>query len=292
MIEIISQKDCRYVYREILQGYTYVSDHNFYIKHFSEHDLGFIDALYKDCFEECKEKGLPSRKQKIDILKKEGFWDQEVDTHRVFLQDAVREGYDFARGLGKTQGQDFLDENVIPKEKELEEIEKDFYEMIEPVAESYCDKLLNEKYVYNAVFKDKECKTPLYTKEEFDNLSFIEISELVQVYNHHSSKFTELNINKVATQSFFINPFFMSDGDPVKFFGRNIIDLTMYQLNIYSRGNLAKTVLTEGKEPPQEFFSVNHMDGLAKMVDWYDTAYRQVKMHREAEAKRAQRGGR
>ncbi len=291
MIELFSQKDCRYVYREILQGYTQVSDHNFYIKHFSEYDLGFIDTVYKECFEECRGKGLPSREEKIKILEKEGFWDQQLDEHRVYLQSAIRDGHEFARGLGKKEGQPFLENEIYPKEKELKEIEEDFWELIEPVAETYCDKILNEKYVYHALYKDKECKNPLYTKEQFENLSFVEISELVKVYNYHCSKFTELNINKISVNPFFLNPFFMSADDPVKFFGKNVIDLTMYQLNIYARGQYNKTVLTEGKEPPEHFFSENEVNGLKKLVDWYNTAYAQIKAERTAQEAKAKGRG-
>ena len=45
--ELSTSKDCRSAYREILQGYTYCEERNFYIKHFKESDLGFIDNVYK-----------------------------------------------------------------------------------------------------------------------------------------------------------------------------------------------------------------------------------------------------
>tara|TARA_B100000700_G_C15006931_1_gene838994 strand:+ start:720 stop:1601 length:882 start_codon:yes stop_codon:yes gene_type:complete len=285
VIELRSPKECRHAYRELLQGYTHVEKEDFYIKHFKESDLGFIDGVYQKCFEQCKKQGLFSREEKIELLKKEDFWDQHDDEQRVFLQQTVRDGYEYARGLGKKESLEFLEEHVIPKEKELKKLEKDIIEIVEPVAETHCEKVLNEQYVYHALFKSKDCKTPLFTKEQFEDLSFLEMGDLIKLYNYHSSRFTETNINKIAVNSFFLNPFFMSEDDPVKFYGKNVVDLTMYQLNIYSRGKFCKAVLVEGKEPPEQYFSENEIDGLLKLVQWYDSGYSQIKQKKMATQK-------
>ena len=78
MIDLFSQRDCRYAYRELLQGYTYVEKEDFYIKHFKEADLGFVDGVYKICIDECKEQGLLDKQSKVTFLKKEDLWDQEL----------------------------------------------------------------------------------------------------------------------------------------------------------------------------------------------------------------------
>ena len=76
MIEISSQKDSRYAYREILQGYSHIEEENFYIKHFKESDLGFVDTVYKKCIDSCKKKGLLSREEKLTLYKKEDLIDE------------------------------------------------------------------------------------------------------------------------------------------------------------------------------------------------------------------------
>ena len=281
MIEISSQKDSRYAYREILQGYSHIEEENFYIKHFKESDLGFVDAVYKKCIDSCKKKGLLSREEKLTLYRKEDLIDESLFEEKVKLEYAVKEGFDFARGLGKEESEGFLEDNVLPKEKKLRELEKEIKELIEPVSESLCNKKLNEEYVYHSLYKDKQLSNPFLSRSEFEDLSFVEVNELVEKYNYYSSKFTEININVIAVNSFFLNTFFMSDDDPVKFYGKNVLDLTMYQLNLFSRGKFYKSVLMEGKEPPEQYYSEDAEKGLIKLVQWYETAYGQIRAERE-----------
>ena len=281
MIEISSQKDCRYAYREILQGYSHIEEENFYIKHFKESDLGFVDTVYKKCIDSCKKKGLLSREEKLTLYKKENLIDESLFEEKVQLEYAVKEGFDFARGLSKEESKEFLENNVLPKEKKLRELEKEIKELIEPVSESLCNKKLNEEYVYHSLYKDKQLNNPFLSRSEFEDLSFVEVNELVEKYNYYSSKFTEININVIAVNSFFLNTFFMCDDDPVKFYGKNVLDLTMYQLNLFSRGKFYKSVLMEGKEPPEQYYSEDAEKGLIKLVQWYETAYGQIRAERE-----------
>tara|TARA_B000000565_G_scaffold255785_1_gene237884 strand:- start:1701 stop:2558 length:858 start_codon:yes stop_codon:yes gene_type:complete len=281
VIEISSQKDSRYAYREILQGYSHIEEENFYIKHFKESDLGFVDTVYKKCIDSCKKKGLLSREEKLTLYKKEDLIDENLFEEKIQLEYAVKEGFDFARGLSKKQSEEFLENNVLPKEKRLRELEKEIKELIEPVSESLCNKKLNEEYVYHSLYKDKQLSNPFLSRSEFEDLSFVEVNELVEKYNYYSSKFTEININVIAVNSFFLNTFFMSDDDPVKFYGKNVLDLTMYQLNLFSRGKFYKSVLMEGKEPPEKYYSEDAEKGLIKLVQWYETAYGQIRNERE-----------
>lgn len=281
MIEISSQKDSRYAYREILQGYSHIEEENFYIKHFKESDLGFVDTVYKKCIDSCKKKGLLSREEKLTLYRKEDLIDESLFEEKVKLEYAVKEGFDFARGLSKKESEEFLENNVLPKEKKLRELEKEIKELIEPVSESLCNKKLNEEYVYHSLYKDKQLSNPFLSRSEFEDLSFVEVNELVEKYNYYSSKFTEININVIAVNSFFLNTFFMSDDDPVKFYGKNVLDLTMYQLNLFSRGKFYKSVLMEGKEPPEQYYSEDAEKGLIKLVQWYETAYGQIRTERE-----------
>ena len=283
MIDLFTQRDCRYAYRELLQGYTHVEKEDFYIKHFKEADLGFVDGVYKLCIDECKEKGLLDKQSKVIFLKENDLWDQDLYDKKVTLELAIKDGYEFARGLGKDKAEEFIEKNVSSHEKEYEDVIKEFDSTLEPVSDTICSKRVNEKYVYYSLFKDKECKTPLYTKQEFWDLSFIEINEIVKIYNYHASKFSEININKISVNPFFLSAFFMCEDDPVKFYGKNILDLTMFQLNLFSRAKFNKTVLAEGREPPEHYYSETEENGLYKLVKWYDGAHGLIMNQRKAQ---------
>ena len=73
----------------------------------------------------------------------------------------------------------------------------------------------------------------------------------------------------------------MCDDDPVKFYGKNVLDLTMYQMNLFSRGKFYKSVLIEGREPPDQYYEEDYEDGLHELSKWYESSNNSIKNERE-----------
>ena len=280
-IKLSTSKECRTAYREILQGYTYCEEEGFYIKHFKEADLGFIDDIFRKCSDRLKGMGVPSQQEKLEFLEEEEYWVKEEEESFITATLAVKDPYDFLEKMIDPEQRKNFENTLLPEAiEDLRRITKERTELVEPTIETICDKRLNEFYVYNAVYKDKALKEHFYTIEEFEELSYYELGELVQKYNHITSKFTEGNLKRIATNYFFLNSFFMSEDDPVKFYGKNVLDLTMYQLNIFSRGKFYKSILVEGNDPPDQYFEAAYEDGLTELVKWYESQHAQIQMKR------------
>ena len=281
-IELSTSKECRSAYRELLQGYSYCEEKDLYIKHFKEADLGFIDEIYGQCFNSVKKLGVVSMKEKLEFLGKEGYWTKEEEQDFITASLAVKDGYTYlSKMVHKEQRETFRKTVLREQEDHLEKVQKERSELVEPTVETICEKRLNEFYVYHAIYKDRELKEPYFSEEEFDDLSYFELGNLVRAYNYTTSRFTEKNLKKIAVNYFFLNSFFMSEDDPVKFYGKNVLELTMYQMNLFSRGKLCKYVLTEGKEPPDQYYEESYEDGLGELVKWYDQANSQIMNERE-----------
>ena len=73
----------------------------------------------------------------------------------------------------------------------------------------------------------------------------------------------------------------MADNDPVKFFGSSVLDLTIYQLNLFSRGKYYKFVLEEGEPPPESVSQQAEEKGVDHLVNYYDLEYTRIKNERE-----------
>ena len=288
-IRLSTSKDCRDAYRDILQGFTYVEEKGFYIKHFKEIDLGFIEGIFKKCSKLAESEGLLRKKEKLKFLRENEYWSEEEENNFTSVSLAVKDGYEFLKKIkDPEQKKSFIKTNLTETEKKLEEIQKERYELLEPTVESYCDREINEYYVYHALYKDKNLNKPFFTKEEFDDFSFIELSNIIRTYNYEISKFNEDNIRIIAVNYFFLNSFFMCDDDPVKFYGKNILDLTLYQLNLFSKGRLCKSVLVEGREPPDQYLEESYENGLPELVNWYDNAHNSIQNERKSKSR--QRG--
>ena len=86
---IRNTKDARRVYRDILQGYSYLEEENLYVKHFAEEDLGYLETLYKKCEKKLEAMGIESTKAKLDFLKKEDYWTQDEENNYINAKSAV-----------------------------------------------------------------------------------------------------------------------------------------------------------------------------------------------------------
>jgi hypothetical protein len=286
--ELSTSKDCRSAYREILQGYTYCEERNFYIKHFKEADLGFIDDIYRKCSKRLSDKGVTSQREKLEFLKEEGYWSAEEEESYITATLAVKDAHEFVEKMPDGEQRKAFRETMIPEaEENFRKIQKERTELVEPTIETICDKRLNEFYVYNAIYKDKDFKEHYFTQDEFENLSYFDLGNLVQEYNHQTSKFAERNLRKIGVNFFFLNSFFMCDDDPVKFYGKNVLDLSMYQLNLFSRGKYYKAILMEGDDPPDQYYEDSYQNGLDELVKWYDSQNAQMQMKRQQQNMRS-----
>lgn len=273
-VKLQSERGCRQAYKDILVGYS-ILDFNgeeAYIKHFKEGDIGDIEEMARKIEEEAVKIGLTPEKEYLEFLNKEGHWTTEEDEERYL--NAVQAVDDTQSHMRKIVIHDQIkefEELLIEKQKELQEISEERNQMVGITLEKYVDKKSNENYILYALYKDKKLEELLYSPEEFEEMDQSELSSLIVKYNDKMVMYREDNIKRIAVNSFFLNPFFISDGDPYKFFGKPVLDMTVYQMNLYSRGKYYKSIIQEGKTPPESYY--NEHDGIEKLVNWYDNTF-------------------
>ena len=283
-------KDCRAVYREILLGYTYLEKENLYVKHFNESDLGSLEVIYAKCEKKLIGLGIENTKEKLDFLKKEDYWSEDEENSYVNAKYALADAFTFAETLQAKEQKEKFQATIQEKSEELREIDEKRREVLYPTIESFCDKVLNEHYVRIALYKDDKFLEPYFTEEEFSNISYVDLSELVKEYNEVIESFTDENLKRIAVNGFFLNSFLMSDGDPVKFYGKNVLEMTTYQMNLFGKGRFYKSILEEGKNPPDMLYDQISENGLDPIVSFYDLAHAQIKSERQIAEARAKRG--
>lgn len=277
---IHTTKDARRAYREILQGYSYIEEDDLYIKHFTEADLGLLEVLYKKCEKELGKIGIESSKEKLKFLDKQGYWTKDEESAYVNARYSVNDGLAFQEKLTDPKQKENFQKVIKEKEEILKKIKETRDEVLNPTTESFCDRRINEHYVRIALFKDKGLTTPRFTEKEFQDLTYVELGDLVQKYNEVIDVFNDLNIKRVGVNGFFLNAFLMSNNDPVKFYGKSVLELTMYQINLFGKGKFFKSILEEGKDPPDSIYNMVEELGLDPIVNWFDAAWAQIQAER------------
>ena len=273
----------RKIYADIINGYSLIESEgqNLYIRHLNESDIGYISSKYKAFFLEAEEKGLLSQEKKLELLKEQGIWTEEEDKYKKAKEELSRNLENKKNLLIKSQVQTI---SKIIEELEIEVIslENKRTEAIDLTCEKYADRRSNEEIVGLCLYKDPELKERFFTRKEYEEMDQTELYAYIFLYNNSLVNFTSKYIKQIAAMPFFINSFLISNDDPMIFFGKPIIDLTNYQIDIFSTGKFYKSVMSSRGNPPEEYY-----EDPEKVVEWYESSKSVEEIHKQTEGKEA-----
>jgi hypothetical protein len=255
----------RKLYKDIVLGYSYIASENIYIKHPFETDLGSIEDLYIQHFNEAKIRGLPDEKSKIDELYKAELWTEEKEKKIFSNKRQIDNLRDTLKKIVIKSQVTTITNQIKGLEKESNEILKEREELLGTTAEKYANKRSNEMIIYRSIYKDIDLKNNLFNQEDFDDLDIKQLSKYIVIYNAVIDYFNQKNIKKIAALPFFLNNLFLTESDIYVFYGKPIVQLSTFQLEIFSYGLMYKNVLSKGASPSEEYY-----DDLDKLIDWYE----------------------
>ena len=256
------------IFSEILRGYTLVESETFgkiRVKHFTNFDSAELDIKNKAFYDKALEEGLPTRKQRIDYLIKENIWTKEKNKNILDLKTLIA-------GLRKSKSKVFLkahidDINTKINQAELDlsqaELEKE--EMIGFCAEVYASRRINEHYMYNALLAESGEK--LFDKEEFEELNADNVMELIKLYNQSTENFNSNSLKKISLAPFFTNLFYLCENNAQVFFGKPLVDLTFYQIELFGYARYYKAMIENSEaKVPEEI-----KEDPEKLIDWFES---------------------
>ena len=258
------------IFNQILLGHTPFSykDSAVFIKHFSNLDLSLIDIYREEQFQYARSKGVPSLQDKLDSLIKDNLWSKDKDKEITNVKD-------FLVNLrhSRTKYTSKKDKNIVDKEIKIYEdrlfnltIEKD--NLIGKTSEQFADKKVNEYYLYLSLYKDSHLKEQFFSAENFDELDEFELTQLLLSYNKRMELFNHIIFKKIALSPAFSNLFYLCDDNIYSFYGRPVIDLSFYQIQIFSYAKGFKNTLQNSKVQP-DVVTLNDPD---KLLIWLDSA--------------------
>ena len=258
---------CRRLYKDILNGYTYVPYHKLYVKHFKEVDVGEISQIKQYIIEESKSKGLKEEKEKVEFLIENELWELEKEQTIESLIEQINNHKQAKTKLFLKAQLNAVQKQIDTKSKQLKDLQTEKDSVLGLTLEKYSDRRSSEHIIRLALFKDKELQVPLFSESEYDDLDPSESEKYIAIYSGTMSEFTNNNLKMISAASFFMNPLMLSKSNPFIFFGKSLTQLTTFQTEIFSIGLSYKSVLEKGDSPSAEY----HSD-LEKMVEWYESA--------------------
>ena len=265
----MERQELKLVFSEIVEGYSLTRSELFgdlKIKHINNYDSAKTDIKNNYYFEKAVSQGLPKREEKLEYLIKEKLWDPEKDKEADRLKEMLK-------GMNRTKSKLFLQaqidaikKDIVDNEIKLSNILTEKESVIGFTAEEYANRRINEYYMHISIL-DEEGKQ-LFGENEFDELEQDQVNDIMRVYEKNNRKFKAEILKKISLADFFTNIFYLCEDNVFNFYGKPVIDLTFYQIEIYSYGRYFKSIIQNSEEKiPDQI-----VEDPDKLIEWAESS--------------------
>lgn len=238
------------IYKDIIQGFSFFNTKHFgsiYIKHLTDFDNIILEQKLEEFSNLAIKKNLILEKDKLEYLFKENIWTQlqekELQDEITFLKDM----YMAKSKIVVPSELDSYNEAIKESEKKIKKLQLEKDELLGLTVEKYANKKINEYYIIFLSYKTSEFKETFFTQNQYDELEDEEILEIHNIYWEYGDYFNSLNLKKIAISPFFLNPFYLCDGDAFKFYGKPVSTLSNNQIELFHHGLYFKHLLSENR---------------------------------------------
>lgn len=246
-------KSYRKLLKEITQGYStyYIGEDLRFIKHQSTSDLVDFDDVYDLYYDRAKTKGVPTEKEIFADLEKDEIWtskdDTEIESQSLYLESLVKNKKNIYLKSALRQ----VNKQIEEAEIKLAELKSKKSQLVTNSCEIYATNRANDYYMVNSFFKDMELSKPLYSKEEYEYADGKEVTDLIRTYNNFHMRFDEKSIQNLTLQDFYKIYYAFSESAN-DFFGKPILFLTNFQLNLIIYTRIFKNIFEHYDDIPEK----------------------------------------
>lgn len=249
----LSHSEVKILLKDILNGYNRIKHRSFgeiFVKHYTAYDNAMIDD-YKDVFyKKAKESGLPSDSEKLEEIIQNGDWTKDKESLIPEYRRSIANLQDTKSKLLLENQKRGIQDRINKQREELEKLETERHSLLGYTAERYSSKKANEYFIFESLRKDKSLKERFFNEEDFDDLDNFTLGELIGLYNEVSEIFSEVNLRRISYSSGFLNLYYMSPESAYEFYGKPILELTFYQIELFSNAKIFKNLVSSAKYPP------------------------------------------
>lgn len=239
------------VFFEIKKGFSQSSIEGvpFFIKHATMEETQILNKYYDYFFEKARKLGVPKEEGLMKTLEDQGVWSKKDEDILYKLKDENK-------NLQKTFNNMVIERDKEPIKKRIDELQKlikkkkkERESVVTNTAEDYASKKSTEKFLYYCLFKDEDLKEKLFTKEEFEEIGYSELSEIYVKYNEAQKKFEEKNLKQLSITPIFKSIYNLYSEDLTGFFKKHPLDLSFFQVNLLNYAKLFTSIFKNHKIP-------------------------------------------
>lgn len=258
------------IYSEIIDGSSYIPEHDIYIKHFSELDNTNILRKKQSILSYYLKNGTPSQSERLKNLIEECEWSEKEEENIANLKLIIIDNQKNIHSIIPQQ-RPLIEKIIKEKNDELNFLLVKKRQLLGATAEYFTEQDIMNYIIGSSMYKDKECTIRLFkNQEEFENLDDEQLNLYINITDKTNEKFTYDNIKKISCLSFFINNFSHCKDNIYSFLNIPLSKMTINQLLLFSIGGRNLSILSQSEnEPP----IVSEDSDIQKCVNWFDQNY-------------------
>jgi hypothetical protein len=272
----MSQDILRRAFNDICIGHSSgkVLDRPAVVKHLCHSDQLGLETLEAEYYDLAKSRGLPTEKDRLALIKREGRWkdsdDKELDRLKLSIDSLVA-------GRKNATLPSILESVNKQIDEERERYNKKWRERTDLLAltcEVYSQRRVNEYYIFKNLYKEASFSELLFSEEEFNDLSEPDMNRVIRDYNIVMEPCSDDNIKKLSIQEFFQSYYFIAGDDFSSFYGKPIWRLTLFQVRLANYAKYFKSIFEnyDMRNVPKEI-----MENPDKIADWVQATERTKK---------------
>ena len=239
---------------EVFDGYSEVTldEKPAYVKHISIKDQRYLHKYYEKYKAIALSKGLESQEDRLKAVKEDGMWSSEDDTKISSLDFEIGNLKVTQKSLPLRSQRDSMLEDILSKEKDLQNLKSKRQEIIGKTADDYAMSRSGDEILRFLIFKDKDLTENFYTNEEFDNLEVWQILRINSLQGSISQKLDDSKIQEAVLRPFF-GMYLSLFEDVSSFYGKATIYLSTYQLRVAYFSKVFYNIFQNVDDIPDEY---------------------------------------
>jgi hypothetical protein len=249
-------RNSRLIFSDILRGFTNLQETPFgpiYIKHLNNLDLADIEYWHNHFFEECVKNKIPTYAEKVEFLIKENLWHKKKEEKlqeykKLITQYEINKSNEYLKSK-----RNIWEMQLVPLKKDIKNLEIEKSSLIGDTADTIANKKSNELHILKTFYKNVNFTIPLFTDEEFSLLEQEKVNVIYDIFNEYMGNFNADNLKRISLSNFFLNMFHLAPESVVEFYGKSVIYLSFYQIDLMLFGRYFRSVMQEmGDKIPKD----------------------------------------
>lgn len=260
------------VYSEIARGYSekIVEGKVYYFKHPTQAEHFAIFDRYEAIVTDAKRRGMETEEEKIAQAIAGGWWDQAKEDHVASIRKVLK-------GLRKTKDKllypsqkQEIDTQIIRNERILTSYLKQRRDITGYTVEQYANEKFHDETILRLTFKNVELTERLFTDEDdYYYLSEEDVDGIRNAFNAHTNILNGDSVKLIAACGFFQNLIFVSDSNPIGFWGKPTVGCSKYQIDLLIYGKMYRNMIKNAAESGEPV-SDDIVNNPERFVSWVD----------------------